>query len=272
MPTLGSFLIPVGVIDLIGGLVFLKLFPFPEGVSGLPILIALASGVTRAIAVAMIMRTLQTEEVSKVIPVIHTFPIFVAILAIPILGETLSYLNWIAIIITVGGAMLISTERTSNGLMIKGGKTLGYLLGASALFGIANTASKYALNYISFWNMYSITSLCLAAIFFIVFLRPKVFHEFHNIKGLKSAIPLLVWDELMALLSSILFFWAVERGPISLISAIMGARPLFVFLYAFILSRVSPVLLEWQLSGITLALRGISIVMIVGGIAIIYLV
>jgi drug/metabolite transporter (DMT)-like permease len=271
MPSLGSYLIPAGAVTLVYGLIVFKLFPLPANVGTLPILLALASGIVRTIGITIVLYTLQKEEVSRVIPVLHTYPIFVAILAALTLGEALNWTQWLAIVITVAGAVLVSLNRTANTSKLKVGKSLGFLFGASALLGIANTISKYTLDYISPWSLYSLTTFCMVGVFFVLFLRPKVFHELRDMKNPRSAMSLIVGNETLVLLSMILFFWAVEKGPVSLVSTINTARPVFVFFYAVALSRLSPVLLEWHLSKQTIALRGISIAMIVAGITLVSL-
>ncbi|MBE9483035.1 MAG: hypothetical protein IMY88_05070 [Chloroflexi bacterium] len=90
-------------------------------------------------------------------------------------------------------------------------------------------------------------------------------------KQRKSIIPILAFNESLAVVGAMLLFWAMERGPVSLVSTIISSRPIFVIMYAFILSRISPMFLEWQPGRVMLALRLLAITMIVGGIAIIYL-
>ena len=63
----------------------------------------------------------------------------------------------------------------------------------------------------------------------------------------------------------------MERGPVSLVSAIASTRPVFVFIYALVISRFSEFLLEQRATKGILLLRWIAITMIVGGVAIIYL-
>jgi hypothetical protein len=58
---------------------------------------------------------------------------------------------------------------------------------------------------------------------------------------------------------------------VSLVSTVVSSRPIFVVIFALILSRVSPMFLQWQPGKAMLVLRLIAITMIVGGIAIIYL-
>ena len=90
-------------------------------------------------------------------------------------------------------------------------------------------------------------------------------------KQRNSAIALLVLNETLAPIGIVLSFWALERGPVSLVSTIVSSRPIFVVMYALILSRISPMFLERQPGKGMLALRLVATAMIVSGIAIIYL-
>ena len=108
---------------------------------------------------------MRSEEVSRVISVTHTSPILVAIIAAPILDETLGYTEWLAIFLTVAGAVLISIRWSTHGQNIRLRKSFITLIISSLLFGVANVASKYSLNYISFWNMFSVNAFCFGAVF-----------------------------------------------------------------------------------------------------------
>jgi hypothetical protein len=68
-----------------------------------------------------------------------------------------------------------------------------------------------------------------------------------------------------------MLFQALENGPVSLVSTIVSSRPMFVLLFALVLSRLWPSFLEWNPSKGMLALRLIATALIVGGITIIHL-
>jgi len=272
MPSLWAFLIPAGIIHLSYGLIFLAFYPLPSGVDAFPWFVAVASAVTRTVAVLLMLYAMRTEEISRIIPVVHTQPVFVVILAVPLLGEALNYLQWLAIVMTVAGAVLISTRWGGSGRGARLRKIFILLLASSLLFGVSNTATKYALDYISFWNMYSVTAICFGMIFCLVSARPKVFRELRNIKDRGVALRLIALNETIALGGIILSFWAMERGPVSLVSTVMGARPFFVFLYALALSRTFPAVLDERLGRGIVVLKVVSIALIVGGVAIINLV
>ncbi len=271
LPGLRVFMLPLGIIHLVYGCLLFYLFPLPENIGVWPIVVAVVSGILRTGAVTIMLYSLKSVEVSRVVPVVFTYPIIVAIIAVPLLGETLGYWQWLAIIIVVTGAVMASVRQGQFGAAIWLGKPFLLLFGSSLFFALTDITSKYALAYISFWNMFSVTAICISGSFLLVSLRPQVFQQLSNLERRSWTLALIAFNEALAPVGSVLSFWALERGPVSLVSTIFSSRPIFVVMFAFILSRILPTFLEWQLGKGLLLLRLIATVMIFGGIAIIYL-
>ena len=272
LPSLLAFLLPVALMTLVFGVVFSFLYPLPEDISSWPLMVAVASSILRISSIIILLYTLKREEVSRVVPMASTYPIFVAIMAIPLLAETLGYLQWIAIIIVVAGVVMVSVKRSPSGSTSWLGATFLLLSGSSLLMAIADVTSKYALGYISSWNIYWISILTTSIIFLFISLRPRVIRELTNIKQPASTLVLLVFNEVLAMSGIAMMFWAMKLGPVSLVSAITSSRPVFVVIYALILNRVHPMfLLEGKSGRGVLAVRLIATAMIAGGIAIIYI-
>jgi len=271
MPSLQSFLLPVGMILLVFGLIVLYFFPIPEGTAALPIWIAVAAGITRCAGIIITLYNLRREEVSRVIPITYTYPVFVAIIAIPLLGESLGYLQWLAIIIVVAGAIIVSAEKSPSGTTGSLSRPFLLLFVASLFFALADIFAKYALAYMSFWSVYSLAIFGVSAVFLIISIRSGTIKQLRDMKRRNSAMALLVFDEILALLGSVLQFWAMARGPVSLVSTITGTRPVFVVIYSIILSFVLPGFLIKRGTSDVMALRLTAIAMIVGGVSIIYL-
>ena len=272
LPSIRAFLTLAGLIAVIYGSIAFCLFPLPEGVGAFPILMAVTSSILRAIGIVLFLYVMQTEEVSRIMPIVNIHPVFVAILAIPLLGESLIHLEWMAITLTVAGAILISMKPGLGKFREWFGKPLMLPFVAALLMAFANLASKYALEHISFWNMYTIGALGLAFVLLSVSLRPAVLREIYALKRPVSTLSLMAINETMAPIAALLLFWSIERGPVSLVSAISGSQPIFVFFYALILSRTSSMLLEQRMGRRAMAIRSLAIAMIVGGITIIHLV
>ena len=102
-------------------------------------------------------------------------------------------------------------------------------------------------------------------------IRSATFKQLNDIKRRNLAITLLIINGFIALVGVILALQALQKGPVSLVSTITASRPFFVVVFALILSRASPEFLEWQPGRGMLAIRIMATVMIVAGIAVIYL-
>jgi drug/metabolite transporter (DMT)-like permease len=273
MPSLRAYLLPASILHIAYGLIFFNLYPLPSGVPAFVWFIAAIAALTRTIAILLMLKTMCTEEISRVIPVAYIYPVFVAILAVPLLGETLNWLQWVAIFITVAGAVLISVRWRGQKGLAQLRQSFVLLFASSILFGVSNVATKYALDYLSFWNMYSISDICYGTVFFLFSARPGVLKELRDMAGRGTALKLMVLNETMTLGGYLLSFWAMANGPVSLASTVMGTRPCFVFLYTLLLSRVfKGALLEEYLNKGIIVVKIVSIGLIVGGVAIINLV
>ena len=273
MPSLRAYLLPVAIIILFYSIITFFLFPLPEDISTWPLLVSIASGLLRSTALSILLYILKTEEVSWASPLFHTYPVFVAIMAVPLLGEVLGYMQWLAIVIVVAGALVISVKRSSGGPTTWLGKPFLFLTGASLLIAAADVSGKYALEYISFWNIYWISSFCMVGIFLLVSLRPAVIKELRNMPWRRPAMAMIAVNETLAMAGIVLIFRAMESGPVSLVSTISSSRPIFVFILAMVVNRFLPgSLMEGQTGRGVLAIRLIATAMIAGGISIIYLV
>lgn len=273
MPDIRVYFLVISPIILLPALLFALLFPVPTGLSAWQLLVAVASGLLRAASVIILLYSLRREEVSRAVPVVSIYPVFVAIMAVPLLGETLDYLQGLAIAIVVVGVVIISIKKNKSGSKSRLGATFFLLLGSSILLAVADVASKYALEYISFWNMYWVSILTLSVVLLLISLRHSIIKELAKIVNPRSAITLVIINETLVIVSAIMLFWAMEKGPVSLVSTIVSTRPVFVVIYALILSRFLPnLLLERDIGRGVLAVRLAATAMIAGGIAIIYLV
>jgi drug/metabolite transporter (DMT)-like permease len=171
-----GFLLLVAFVHMAYAVAILAVF-FPEpGTEAQSVLAALAAGVIRGLGAILMIYAMKREEVSRVVPVVHTAPIFVAMLAVPLLGESLGALQWAAIFITVAGAVLISTSTGSSGRNLLS-KYFLILLGASFLFGASNILAKYALDGLSFWQVYALSAISFSSVFLVPGLRRSVIRE-----------------------------------------------------------------------------------------------
>lgn len=271
MPSLWSYLLPVGTTQLIMGIAALLFEPFPAGTSISTLLIALGAGLSGSLAIILMLSTMRNSEVSRIIPVVNTSPIFVALIAAPLFNEVLGITDWIAIILAVIGAMLISLNWDVRDKRLRLSRTLFPLLFSSLLFAVTNIAIKYVLDEISYWNMFSISTICFGLVFFSFSLRSSILNEIKNMKQLRGSMTLLILNEFMAAGAGILSYIAIKDGPVSLVSTVLNTRPAFVFIFSMVLSRFFPLVLNETLTRSSAILKLTAVLLVVGSLTLLTL-
>ena len=268
LPSLRAFLLPVGVIHLFLALVTAIFAPLPVAALSPAVGYAVLSSFIRVGAILILLDSLRREEISTVIPIVYTYPVFVAIMAFAFLGERLEPLQWGAVCIVVVGAVLVSMGRGPSRSDIARPRS-ALLLVSSVLFAAADVTGKQALSEISSWNLFCIGAATMGAVFVGLGLRPYVVRSIRAMPKRRTALALLGGNEILAPIGIAMSYWALERGPVSLVSTLISSRPLFVLAFALMLSRIAPEFLFWSGGRRSVILRIAATVLIVAGIAII---
>jgi drug/metabolite transporter (DMT)-like permease len=271
MPGLCAYLLPVGITHLVISCTLLAVFRFTDNSIGIPVLVAIGSGLLNGIAGVLMLSTMRQGEVSRIVPVVSSSPIFVALLAVPLLGETVGYRDWLGILLVVAGAILISVNRDGSGRKIKLQKSFISLVLVSIMYAIANVGFKYSLETLTFWNVYSLNAICVGSVFVLYSVRKTTIGELKNLKQRTKTLLLTVGNQCIVTVGMILSFVALENGPVSLASTIMNTRPALVFLFAVIISRFFPDALNERPEKNAILIKLIAITVMICGVVLITL-
>ena len=266
MPDLSSFYLII-VITLYGhtGLAIV-VFGVPDQLPLVHLLLAAIAGLCWGASLWTMFISYRFEEASRASAVIHTFPVFVALLAMPLLGEILSIAQWFAILIVVVGAFSISL-RSSAGNLFTINKAFPILIAASIFTALAHISGKYALEKIEVEFVYAVRNACMAT-YLAMFCRPKdAFAVIRALKNPQTLALVVIGEMVLAPIGIFLNVAASSLGAISIVSTVTASRPFFVFLYGSILSVAPFRLLDESIDIRTLATKAVSIALIVGGIA-----
>ena len=267
MPTLPAFYVSVGLGLILYALVVLALTGIPQGASWDRLASAGAAGLSWGCALGLMFLGYKYEEASRASAIIHTFPVFVALMAVTLLGETLAGGQWVAIVVVVAGAFAISLRGSSGGMPVRLNRAFPILVGASLFTALAHLTNKYALEELSVLFVYAVRNLGMGGIFLCLW-RPGTLGELSRALRQKETLVLLILAEyLLAPAAILLNVTATSLGPVSLVSTLTATRPLFVFIYGTILSVPALHLLNEPLDRNTLGVKLVSVVAIIGGIA-----
>lgn len=265
-PSATTFIVLLGLLQLPAAAIMVLVSP-PELPASGAWAVAYASGLLWGVSLVLMFQVMSRHEVSRVLPVIATSPVYVAIMATVFLDETLTVAHWVAIAVTVAGAFLISTRPVRGAVVIVLGWSLGVLFVASVIVAAAQFLGKVALNELTLTGMFPFRSLGLATACVALSFRSSTVRETRVMFSRFASGGLLVLTEaVVAPFAALVTVWAIMLGPVSLAVTLMSARPLFVFVLSATLSTKLLPLLGEPLDRATLFVKAVSIAMIVAGV------
>ncbi len=231
------------------------------------VLAALGSGLALGIGYALLFVALKLDEASRAVSISQTYPIFVALLAVPFLNERLAPLQWGAILLVVLGTMTISLPAASGRMgAFRLTRGIWFSLASGAFLGVGFFAAKVALAESSFITVF-IYQQVGTLVAFLPFCRPRVGRQLVESMKRPATVGLLVVGEgLLPLVVVAGALQATNLGPVSLVAAFLATTPLFVFVLATLLSNGRWRILEEAITGQALALKLVAIGMIVAGV------
>jgi drug/metabolite transporter (DMT)-like permease len=271
---LPSFNLFVGGSQGLFGAVVL-VFSFPTGVGFDVIAQAWSIGVLQAFSLIFMFWMLKREDPSRVIPAMQTSPIYVALLAWAIFGESLSLVHWTAVLLAVGGSILASVQigsRSSNGRV--GFQPVFLLLAVGALLmASSQLITKSIVDDLSTLHIVSLRGTGLFTVMWLVFARPESLRGLGSfLKQPKRAPWLIISEGVMPFNGHLLITYAIGKGPIALVSALGGARPIFVFTMTALGAWLAPKWIYEKFTRPDMAVKLLSATMVVAAVVIISLV
>ncbi len=271
LPNVGSFGLLLSLMSIISGILIIWIVPQASYVENNIKFLAALGGFIWGSGLLVYFHMLRIEEVSRTSPVFHTYPAIVAVLGVSFLDEHLSITQLFAVMMTITGAILISTKITGSGIFNINKSTFTLLMLASLLAAIGQLTNKYVLDNAPFWTIFGFRNIGIA-IPFLVFLSKD------NLSGLINGMRhpvgryVLIFGEIIyATFSVWLALVAVNMGPVSIVTALIGTRPAFIFIYSIILSKVKFNILDEPITKEIILSKAIAITLVVLGVSTIIL-
>ncbi len=219
------------MLHLVIAVVILAVNPLSISWFSAPVLAMLAAGLLNVGFNLLINRMVQQGDVTRIVPVVDSYPVFIAIMAVLFLGESLTPIKWLAICLVVCGVLVASWHQALPGSRVRIGGPLFLLLAASFGIAVYSIVAKYALGHMSFWHAYALSSLASGPAFGMAVHAFRAWPQV-QVAARRSGALALVWSANgMIFLAFITGLWAFELGPVSLSSAIMATRPVMIMVY-----------------------------------------
>lgn len=266
---LPSFNFFVGISQILVSAVIFAVAPMRDPEVG-AVLAGLGAGVLHGTSLVVMFWVLKREEVTRVVPIAQTSPIFVALIAVVALDESLGPLQWLSVLLAVAGAVLVSVRRSGDGIQIR--SALAFLALSALLVAGSQLLLKVGTDELRVWDVVALRGIGLGAVMCLPFARPAALVELGRFLTRPRRAMFLVFAEmLLPLAGNVLLISAIARGPVSLVSALVGTRPIFVFVTSTLGARFAPALVVEEAGPAELALKLTSAVLVVAAVALIAL-
>jgi drug/metabolite transporter (DMT)-like permease len=254
-----SHSIVVGIVTLALVLVILFFVPL-EGISAKFATLGMLAGMFYSVSYFTWFYAVSVEEISRVISIWFITPIIVLLFATIFLQESLPGWKYAAIFSAVAGAVLIGVEKFELKPVMRKGFWAILLSCLFAATGIV--IAKHLLGSMSFWNVYVLTGFGLVTGLLMGLISS---HARTHFKQAFRNVPLVFLSEGFGMCSALIFLAAASMTEVSKVSAMGSLQPLYVLLSMLFLSAFMPKLLKETFTKKTLAIKAVSVVLIVGG-------
>ncbi len=241
-------------------LAFFHITPLPLGILAFTILV----GFVRIYYTLPYFKALMVEEVSRVIPLLQLTPVFVLILSSLVLHEALRPQDYVAFGLLVLGGTLFAIRLTSG---IRISLAFYLMILSSFLLALYSVTLKYLFSVQDFYTIFIWVQIA-GFITFFQFIPFKPFRSSlittYKITSRQIGV-ILIAEQAVAYVSVFAYNYAIAHGPITLISSVGATQPLFVLLFATILSYRFPRVLREELTRMDIALKVLGLIVIFAG-------
>lgn len=256
---------PLIATTLLGLTFFLPLSFFslfiPVSTTPSVIFLSLLTGILYALAFLFYIKSVQLDEISRVMPVVMSYPLLVAILSFIILGEVFTLTNYAGIILIIFGVILISTKKH----MTFRKAVLPFTFLALTFYALRTITIKLAVLEEPFLTTLPWVGLGGLLVALMIMAR----HHPHLRKASYLGVEHLIISNMLIIIAFLSFVYALSIGTASLVTVILSSEMLFVFLIATGLSKTHSHMIREEMRGSTLLLKAVAIALTLMGLALI---
>ncbi|MFB6209095.1 MAG: EamA family transporter, partial [Candidatus Nanohaloarchaea archaeon] len=177
------------------------------------------------------------EDVSRFIPTLSISTVFVVIISFLILGEKFGVTEYAGILMTVGGAILISMEKPSRGIHIfQSRKAILVGVIAAFLWAVRDVILKLGTSSVDIFQL--LFWIGISGLMISVLGSGFIYSRMER-KSLKGYEHLLLIGSMVAV-GYLTFIKSISLGPVSLASVVVKIDAALVFLGSILISKFHP--------------------------------
>ena len=230
-------------------------------------IVMIVSGIFYMWAMLLYLQAIQSAEASVIAPLFQMTILFTFLLGYVLLGETLSLVNGVGVVLIVLGALVLSLDKKFH---FHGVKIRILLLMIACTFVLALSSVVFKLFAVQeqFWSTTFWTYVGEALFGVGILLVPRYYTQFRTLlkTNTKALLAVNGSNELINLGGGLAVRFASLFVPVTIVSAISSTTSLFVFLIGILLTLFFPRLVREDLSRANLLEKGVAVALVVVGV------
>jgi uncharacterized membrane protein len=234
------------------------------------ILILLIVGILSASAIWLYLLALYEDEVSIIVPLFQTIPLFGYLFSYLLLGEVLSIHQGFGGALLILGSVILTLEVDEERKVRLKKKVLMLMLGSAALFGLFESLFKFVAVDIPFWTATFWEHVGLLLVGMLLLCIPRYRTTFIRTLRKNWTLPSLnIVSEILTITGNIATNYALLLAPVALVLVVAGIQSFIVLIVGALASVIIPNLVQEKIEPRHLihklaacAVLGIGVVMI----------
>jgi uncharacterized membrane protein len=203
-------------------------------------LLIMSAGALGAFGAALYFQALSRSQTSNIVAYLQVQPIFTLVMAIAILGETLTRGQGFGFALILSAVLGLAFEDQGK---LRPGRAFYEIMGGNLLFALASILIKLTSNLHAFATILEFESwgVVVAGVALFAF-YPQMRREFLaslRISG-GGTLAIMFGNEALYILSKAVTFLAITLGPVALVSALAGTQVFYGLAFGLLLSLWFP--------------------------------
>jgi drug/metabolite transporter (DMT)-like permease len=196
------------------------------------VLLMVVAGTFQALQWLLHLYALSREtEITRIIPIMDSFPLIVLIISVVLLGEVLTPIKWFAVLMIVCGVILASLSQAIPGDRIRFNRSMAAIFGAMLGMALLTVCFKLASEDLTATQMAGLAWLFAAPTHLIAARVAHARAEVGRVLRSRGAVGWIGFTQLIMLVALLSGLTAIAIGPLSLVTAVMGTRPIVLLLW-----------------------------------------
>lgn len=228
------------------------------------------TGILTVFGLASYFKALASDEASKITILFQMTPVITLILSYFLLGDKLSFPQFVGFMLILISTIGISVNKSVKKFYFS--SVFFLILLTDFLWAFAFVLFKFVTETNSFTDVISYESLGMGVGGFILYnLFPSIKHAFEktNKKVGSRVFWFIVINEGVFLISRLLTYLAISKGPVALVDVIGGTQVIFALVYGFALTKIFPKIFREDISKKGLSKKLIIVVLVILGLGLI---